>query len=125
MKSSRQVCSTECGLAYAMVVAGHAVPQQPSGPHNSPAKGSDHSEPATSCEAASSHMSHGDLSGLLCGMLDGNTKCPSGSRRQATNKNHIYVSGDTDTHCFFLIVDTGLVSVDFEGKEADACPTNC
>jgi hypothetical protein len=39
-QSNRQVGSTEGGLTYAAVVAGRADPQQPSGPHKPPAKGS-------------------------------------------------------------------------------------
>jgi hypothetical protein len=41
-QSSRKFSSTEGGLAYAAVVAGRARPQQPSGPHNTPAAVSDH-----------------------------------------------------------------------------------
>ena len=64
-QSSRQLGPTEGGLAYAMVVAGVASLQQPSGPHKSPAKGSVRTEPAASSEAAATRMSLGHMSGLL------------------------------------------------------------
>jgi hypothetical protein len=47
-QSSQQLGSNEGGLAYGAVVAGRADPQQPSGPHKSSAKGSDHTESTAS-----------------------------------------------------------------------------
>jgi hypothetical protein len=52
-------------LAYAAVVAGRAVSNQSSGPHNALGKGSDNSEHADSFEEATRRMSHGDISGSL------------------------------------------------------------
>jgi len=64
-ESSRQLGQTDGGLAYAAVVFGHAGPLQSNGPHKSKAKGSDHSEPAASSEAATRRMSLGDMFGPL------------------------------------------------------------
>jgi hypothetical protein len=72
-ESSRQLGSTEGGLAHAEVVAGCTGTQQPSGPHKPSAKGSDHTELAASSEVATGRMSVGDMSGPLCGMPDGTT----------------------------------------------------
>jgi hypothetical protein len=71
--SSRQLGPTDGGLAYVAVVVGCAGPQQPNGPHKTKAKVSDHSEPATSSEAAITRMSLGDMFRPLCGMPDGTT----------------------------------------------------
>ena len=106
-QSSRQLGPIEGGLAYATVVAGVASLQQPSGPHKSAVKGSDHSAPAASPEAATRRMSLRDMSRPLCGMPDAatqsakvvsNSAVPAAERE---NKTHIYVSGVTDT-CGFL-----------------------
>ena len=51
-QSSRQLGSAEGRLAYAMVVAGVASLQKPSGPHKSPANVSVPAEPAASSEQA-------------------------------------------------------------------------
>jgi hypothetical protein len=97
---------TEGGLAYAMVVAGVASLQQPSGNHKSTAKVSVPTEPAASPEAAPRCMSLADMSGSLCGLPDGtttsvqvatNSAIPAGER---SNKTPIYVSGVTDTRGF-------------------------
>jgi hypothetical protein len=61
--SSRQLGPTDGRLAYAAVVAGRAGPQQSNGPHKPKAKGSDHSEPPASSEAATRRMSLGDMFG--------------------------------------------------------------
>ena len=90
-------------MAYAVVVAGRAGPQQQSGPHKPKAKGSDHSEPVASSEEATRHMYLGDMSRPLCGMPYGTTSnaqvatnrvAPAGDRQ---NKAPIYISGATDT----------------------------
>jgi hypothetical protein len=92
---SRQVGSAEGELEYAAVVAGRAGPQQPTGPHKPPAKGSDQSEPAVSSEAATRRISLGGMPGPLRGMSDGSTLsaqeatssvAPAGERQ---NKSHI------------------------------------
>ena len=58
---------------YDALVARHTSLQQPSGPHKTPAKGSDLSEPTTSTETATRCISLGDMSRPLCGMPDGTT----------------------------------------------------
>ena len=65
-REQRQLGLTEGGLVYAAVVAGRAVPQQPSGPHKPPAKGSDHSKPLASSETTTRRVSLADMSGPLC-----------------------------------------------------------
>ena len=104
--SSRKLGSTEGRLAYASVAAGVASQQQPSGPHNSTAKGSVPNKPAASSETATRRMSLVDVLGPLCGMPDGatpnaqvviNTSALEGERQ---NKNPIYVTEITDTRDF-------------------------
>jgi len=72
-ESSRQLRPSKDRLLYDVLVAWHTSPQQPSGPHETPAKGSDISEPTTSTERATRSISLGDISGPLCGMPDGTT----------------------------------------------------
>jgi len=105
-QTSRLLWSTEGGLAYAAVEAGRAGRQQPSGPRKSPAKGSDHYEPAASSEVATRRMSLEDMSGSLCGMPVGTTVSAEVATNSAAtagerqNKTPIYVSGVTDTRGF-------------------------
>ena len=71
-----------------------------------PAKGSDHSEPAASSEAATRRMSLGDMSGPLCGIPDdtiSSAQVATNSVAPAVewkNKTPIYFSGFTDTRGF-------------------------
>lgn len=67
--SSRQLCTTKGGPAYAAIVAGHAVPKKPSGPLKCTCKDFDPAETPTSSEAATRRMSLG----LLSGTPPGNT----------------------------------------------------
>jgi hypothetical protein len=78
VQSNRQVGPTEGGLAYAVVVAWRANPQQPSGPHKPP---------------ATRRISLGDMSGPLCDMPHSTTLsvqeatssvAPAGKRRNKT-----------------------------------------
>jgi len=69
-QSSWQLGPTEGGLEFDAVVTGRAGLQQASGPQDSPANGSDHTEPAASSEVAIGRMSLADMSGPLCGMPD-------------------------------------------------------
>jgi hypothetical protein len=130
-KSSLQLRPTEGGLAYAKVVTGVASLQQPSGPHKSAAKGSDHSAPATSPEAATWRMSFGDMSGSLCGMPDGAIQSAQVASDSATpaagrqNKTPIYVSEVTDTRGFLTWLrascQSGL-SVQIKGEKLMLVP---
>jgi hypothetical protein len=72
-KSNRQLRPSKGGLVYDALVAQHTSLQQLSGRHETPAKGSDLSEPTTSTEAATRCISLRDVSGPLCGMPDGTT----------------------------------------------------
>ena len=91
---------------YAAVVARRTDLQQPSGPHKSQAKGSDHTEPAASSEVATRRMCLGDMSGPLCGMPYGttlstqvatNSAAPTGEQQ---NKTPNYVSRVMDMQSF-------------------------
>jgi hypothetical protein len=75
-QSSWQLGRTESGLEFAEVVTGRAGLQQPSGPQNSPAKGSDHAEPTASSEVAIGRMSLGDMSGLCVACLTAHLQAP-------------------------------------------------
>lgn len=85
-------------MAYTTVVALVASLPQPSEPHKSPGKGSDPTVHAASSEAATKRMSIGDMSGPLCGMVDGTTKSAHVASYSAAptverkNKTSIYVS---------------------------------
>jgi len=98
------------------MVAGHAVSHQPSVPHKPLAKGSDHSEPADSSEAATRHMSLRDMPGPLCGMPDGTTSnaqvatnsfAPAGKRQ---NKTPIFVSEVKDMRGFLTWIRASFQS---------------
>jgi hypothetical protein len=105
-QTSRQLGSTEGGLVYASVEVWRAGLQQLSGLHKSPAKGSDHTEPAASSEVDTRHMSLKDMSRLLCGMPVGTTISAQVATSSAAtagewqNKTPIYISGVTDTRGF-------------------------
>jgi hypothetical protein len=88
---------SDCGLAYAAVVARRAGLQQPSGTHKPQAKGSSLPETAAASEAAPRRMSQGDMSGPLCGMPSSthvvNTCALAGQR---PNRTPIFISGVND-----------------------------
>ena len=69
---SRQLSPTEGRLAYTAVVAGRAIPQQPSGPLKPTANDSVNSKPAASMDAAHGRKSS-NLSSPLSGMPAGTT----------------------------------------------------
>jgi len=131
-QSSRQLGSTEGGLAYSAVVAGRSDLQQPSGAHKSQAKSSDHTEHTASSAAATRLMSLGVMSRPMCGMPDGttlsaqvvtNSATPAGKR---LNKTSIDVSGITGT-CGFCHRYGPRVRVDIQPSlrgRNDACPTS-
>lgn len=113
-QSSRQFGRTEGGLEFAAVVAGRAGLQKRRGPQNSPAKGSDHTEPAASSEVATMRMSLRDMSGSLCGMprttpscalMAINSAAPAGewqNKTLSTSRGHGLA--------WLFNMDTGLVS---------------
>lgn len=70
---SQQLSPTDGGSVYAAVIARHAGPQQPSGPHKPLAKGADNSKSDALSEVTIEHMYLADLSRPLCGMPDGTT----------------------------------------------------
>jgi hypothetical protein len=72
-QSSRKLGSTEGRLAYGTVVARVASLHNPSGPQMSAANSTAPAEPAASTEVANRRMYLGDVSGPMCGMLNGAT----------------------------------------------------
>lgn len=72
-KSRQQLRPSKGGLVYDALVAQHTSTQQPSGPHETSARGSDLSEPTTSTETATRCISLRDMSRPLCGMPYGTT----------------------------------------------------
>jgi hypothetical protein len=101
---SRQLGPYDDGIAYAVVVAGHAGPHQPSGKHKPQNKAQGFLKRYLS-GTAFRRMSERDMSGPLCGMPDGttssfhavNTCTPAGHR---PNKTPIFITGVNDTRVF-------------------------
>jgi hypothetical protein len=108
-QSSRQLDSTEGGLAYATIVCGVAMLKQPSEPHKSKDEGSDPIVPAASSEATTSFMYLRYMCRSLRCMPDDTTKSDqvfsnsAAPAVQGQNKNLIYVLGVKDTRGFHTL----------------------
>lgn len=104
--TSRQLHTTERGTARAVVVAGSANPEQPSGLPEPIANVSDISEPAASSEANNRRMSPKDMSEPSDGMPAGTT-----STVQGVNKGSFPQANDLIKHP--LLLQGSLTSVTF------------
>ena len=127
-KSSRQLGLTKEGPAFAAVVDGRAVRKQLIVLHIPLAKASNYSEVTASPETDIGRMSHGDMSGPLFSMQDGNTSKAHVAPKNVPaceRQNKIPITRDGES--WFSNVDEGLVHQlplsPFEGGEAYACAT--